>query len=410
MKRITVAALIFTLLFSACSKQGQSSTKETSSSTPPSIETSDNGGAKDSSSKTTSSPSVEELVQEFEKSKGKEFHYPKLNENILGERAKKFNKEIQLIYEESIKSGIHDEEGGEIAEHIRYYPYIDQERQLFSIAAHYIEPRGYLCYETAVFDLADPTREVSFTEILKSFDWEAGALRKRIEIYFENIYAMDSHTVSLHGDYDSDVEFQDFDQFMKDRMAKYDEEVREGMPYTVDEEGLRIYFTTAFPSFMESHTERYLVRENIVDDLFSNETFGSLMAIVNRVTEAEREKLNIVEEIHPEGRVDGVSEKIFVALEDDVDFYVRTLRFDEATNSTVPNEAVYRKVLKKGEAVSVHALVSEGIPTVQAVAEFRPKDPEFEEDASYSFFYDFFYNGLYGEVKIEFLQGELGNG
>lgn len=409
MKRITTATLIlsFVLIFSACEKQAPE--QETKSPTTSSTSTeAPIGKENETSSKTSSSLNIEKLVEEMSESKDELFQFPKLNETLLGKRAEEYNQKIHEIYKEWIDFGW-DSENGDNAKRIRYFPYVDKERQLFSIVSQYVDTRGYPAYETAVFDLKDPAREVSFDEMLENFDWNSDTFRKRVESYFKNLYALDSRKFHLKRDSNSGLEIQNFEDFMKERMEKYDDEFREGLAFSLDEEGLTVYFTTGYPTFMETSTECYRVKKNTVDDLFTNETFGAMMAIINESTDAERNKLNIVDNIQPEGKEEGMSEKIFVSLEDDVNFYIRTLEFDVATSETTPAKEVYRRILKKGEAVSVLARIPEGIPTLQAVGEYRPKDFQIE-NASYSFFYDFFYNGLFGTIKIEFLEGEFGNG
>ncbi len=406
MKRIRAAALLlsFALFFSACGKQ-PTDEKRGSMSSDSSSETSE-----ESNDKATKqvSMNIDDLVSEMEESKGQNYHYPVLNESQLGERAKKFNQTIRQIYKDATEYNLNDLEPEVFGEPIQYFPYIDSERQIFSILFQYVEQKGYYVYETAVFDLKDPDREVPLAEALKMFDWEPKQLRDRVEQYFKNVYALDSRDFTGNLEPKSDAPVMDYDKFLNNRMKKYDTEVQEGMPFTIDEEGLTVYFTTSYPTLMETHTERYRVKKNVVDDLFANETFGSMMAIINHVTDEERAKLNIVDE-YRQGSDDGLTqEKIFVALKDDVDFDLTKLK----SNTTYPTDTVYQRRLKKGEAVSVHVIIPEGMPNLRASGEILPEGQEVKnpEDAALLFIYFFMYDKMLDDIKIEFIDGEFAYG
>ncbi len=403
MKRTRVVALIlsFALMFSACEKQ---SSEEKGGSTPSDSSTETSEESNDKPTKQVSM-NIDDLVSEMEETKGKNYHYPVLNETQLGERAKKFNQTMKERLKEATQFDLNEVEP-EVGEPAQYFPYIDSERQIFSILFRYIELRGYYAYDTAVFDLNDPAREISATEALKMFDWEPNQLRERVEQYFKNIYAFDVRSFSGFDEPETDVEPMSYEDFIKDRMSDYDSEVKDGLPFTIDKEGLTVYFTTAYPTFMESHTERYRVKKNVIDDLFANETFGATMAIVNNITKEERKKLKIVDEYRQGEDSSLEQEKVFVALEDNVDFYLMKLEFNAEANTVVPTDTVYRRTLKKGEAVSIRTVLPEGMPNLRAVGEIR----EPEQEASFSFFYPFSYDGMLGDVKIEFIIGALANG
>lgn len=407
MKRIKYAALILCccLTLSACGEKGSNTSQDADPKT--STETSTPSGSVDEKEQSPLHVSLDDLVQEAEFSAKEVYRFPKLNEELLGDVAKEYNRKIKEAYEEVKESYEGEKEGPyyeEIAKDINYFAFIDEERGWFSIVSRYMDLRGYFSYQPLTLNLHNNYSPVSFETAMRAYGWTEKDLRQKIEDYHQRMYVWDL-TDYYRNNYNEDITPLGWDEFFKQRMGVLSDELQGGLPYSLGEKGLTVYYSTSLPSFPEGYEEALLLQKTGVEELLNNHTYGSLAAIIHRVDDAERNQANIIEKIHPD---ESGTEKLIIALTDDVILSVERVKYDEVEGVYVIEEELFRKKMVRGETISLKTILPEGFANIQISGEhfYNP----YNELESNAFHHALLKQGIYADPSIELLEGFYVNG
>lgn len=402
MNKIKQAAFILCccMTLSACGEKAsnppQSSLPATSTDAPTS-----SGSEGEENKNPPINLTADQLVQEAEFSKGEIYRFPSLNEELLGEMAKIYNNKIAEIYE-TAKESFEAEEGGpyyqEMAESTDFFAFIDRERGWFSVVSNYLDPRGYTGFEPMTLDLRNENRQIPLSTALEAYGWTEDQLREKVEDYFKRMYIWDM-TAYENNVHSGEMTAISLDEFLDQRMTALNEDLKRGLPYSIGDHGITVYFISGFPTFYEGYEDSLLLQKTAVEELLNNHIYGSPAAIIHRVTDDDRKLANIVEKIHTD---ESAPEKLVMAMRNDVLLKIERVKYDEKEGVYVVEEELFKKTLAKGETVSLKTPPNDGFANILISGEFvfNPDHNEF-----YTFQYPLLKKGLYADPNIELLQG-----
>lgn len=337
---------------------------------------------------------TETWVTEAEFSKGQTYHYPLLNEEVFGEEAREFNKEILALHEAS-EHFFKEADGEFFKKKVFYKTFLDSSSNLFSLMARCITINGDVTYKTFVVDI-DTKKEIDFGDVLERINSSLSELNAEVKDFYETLYS-GALSEGLVED-EIDVEMEDY---VKERLYYFGKSLQRPVPegvrptlFTVKDGFLTLYMMVREAGSGFFYYRPYYMRKNLVERAVLNREKGSVLAVLHPVPGSEETKdIKTVKEIATETKGE---KKFFVSLKDGTKLRLIRIEYDDKRKEFVDMDILYEGELKRGEAIGLDTVISEELPKLRLEAEVN----------GLSYVSELEYHGRFKPPVIEYLKGE----
>lgn len=411
-KKLLLSLCAVCILVSGC---GEKEKTDPASSTPPPAETSTESPKEASTSpeipkeNTPVKISTENWIRDADFSANKLHHFPWLNEDILGITAIEFNAKIKEVYKDIsyiLEEGAYAQA---YSESTNYQTFTDAETNVFSVIFQFPFGRRSRGYRSLTLDLST-RKKISFQEFTSRYELRPEDVRESVERYHESIYSTSAEDFGYE-------ELKDFEEYMKGRLASYDAQAEEKpnpfdgnvypLYYGLSDGKPSVYVVSEYPLEGDAYmneTFQIRLRKNLADFAFSNATENSAGTLIQYPSDEDIKYAKPLRTIETEN---ASPEETFllIATRDDVRVEINALSFDETEAETKIGDSYYSGTLQKGQSLLIQAILPEGIPYVMMTLSYSQKI----QDVEYIFRTKktFYFNGAFGNPKIEYLEGRL---
>ena len=355
--------------------------------------------------------SVEDWVREADFSRGKEYKFPWLNEEILGESAVKFNKEIAELYQDiNYLFSEDDANSEEYAKLTGYDIDVDTMLKTFSLSAYFPTNGNFTAYRTIVLDV-DSKKELSLEEVLKRTGYSLDFMKKQVELYDEALY---TQAFDISGGLD----IPEYDEYMDEQRANLDHQLNSEpiddyvyrLFYAVSDKCPIVYILTHELVYGKGYQYKPIrLSRNLKVFALKNADENSSLALISGISEDEAKDFAAKNPKHClNTSSDKYAEDCFlVSLKDNLNLEINSLEYENDAFKKI--ETFFYGTLQKGEVFKIHALIPETIPNLQIIANYTVNVKymgEENKDIIMSTDYLMQENGAFSSPKIQYLMAE----